>query len=139
MRVHQAGLHPNTEMRVWEYAFGKPKETIEMSTAVKFDERLAAEREQLRMTLSVDLVAESEADSSRARSSALQKPAASSSDYASRRIGVAVRNGGDAGASERFTDRVADSGCATIRRGDGDRRTARRFCGAERVCERCLR
>jgi len=41
-------LHPSTELRVWEYAIGKPKEQIEMSANVTMNERLAIERDMLR-------------------------------------------------------------------------------------------
>ena len=37
-------VHPSTEMRVWEYSIGRPKEQIEMSAKVSMDDRLAAER-----------------------------------------------------------------------------------------------
>jgi hypothetical protein len=37
-------LHPSTEMRIWEYTVGKPKEEIEMSTKLSMDARLAEER-----------------------------------------------------------------------------------------------
>src|SRR5262249_37082663 len=38
-------LHPSTELRVWEYAIGRPQERIEMTTKLSMDARLAAERE----------------------------------------------------------------------------------------------
>lgn len=40
-------LHPSTEIKVWEYAIGRPKEQIEMTANVTMNERLAAEREVL--------------------------------------------------------------------------------------------
>ena len=57
-------LHPATEMRVWEYVAGKPKEQIEMSATLSMDARLAAERElfaQLDITQLEELAAESQA------------------------------------------------------------------------------
>lgn len=57
-------LHPSTEIKVWEYAIGKPKGEIEMSARVSMDSQLSAERE-LFSNLSVqeleELSAESEA------------------------------------------------------------------------------
>jgi hypothetical protein len=41
-------VHPSTEVRVWEYIVGKPKETIEVSADVTMNEKLAEERELLR-------------------------------------------------------------------------------------------
>jgi len=57
-------LHPTTEMRVWEYVVGKPKEQIEMSAKLSMDARLAAEREifsQLDVERLEELAAESQA------------------------------------------------------------------------------
>ena len=46
-------LHPSTELRVWEYSIGRPKEHIEMTANVTMTERLAAERKLLeRLSLS---------------------------------------------------------------------------------------
>jgi len=41
-------VHPSTEVRVWEYIVGKPKEKIEVSADVTMNEKLATERELLR-------------------------------------------------------------------------------------------
>ena len=55
-------LHPSTEMRVWEYVVGKPKEQIEVSAKLSMEARLAAERE-LFSTLSVEQLEEIARDS----------------------------------------------------------------------------
>src|SRR5262245_56174967 len=66
-------LHPSTEIKVWEYALGKPKEQIEMSAKLSMDARIEAER-QLFSTLSLEqmeeLAAESEALIAKARAMA---------------------------------------------------------------------
>ena len=57
-------LHPSTEMRVWEYAVGRPKEQIELSAKVSMDDRIAAERElfaRLSIEEMEEVAAESEA------------------------------------------------------------------------------
>jgi hypothetical protein len=57
-------VHPSVEVRVWEYALGKPTNHVELTANVTTNERLAAEREQLRHLDVRDLeklVAESEA------------------------------------------------------------------------------
>jgi hypothetical protein len=41
-------VHPSVEVRVWEYAIGRPKEHIELSAEVSMKQRLDAERERLR-------------------------------------------------------------------------------------------
>ena len=41
-------VHPSIEALAWAYHLGKPKQQIEMSANVTMNERLAAEREQLR-------------------------------------------------------------------------------------------
>jgi len=67
-------LHPTTEMRVWEYVVGKPKEQIEMSASLSMDARLAAERElfsQLDIEQLEELAAESQALVDRARAMVL--------------------------------------------------------------------
>jgi len=41
-------VHPITELMVWAYAIGRPKDQIEMSAQVSMDARFVAEREALR-------------------------------------------------------------------------------------------
>jgi hypothetical protein len=70
-------LHPSTEIRIWEYAIGKPKEQIEMSASVTMNQRLAAERDMLRqldLKQLEALAAESQAMIDRAFAAALAKP-----------------------------------------------------------------
>src|SRR5262245_30915444 len=55
-------LHPSTEMRVWEYVVGKPKEQIEMSAKLSMDARIEAERE-LFSRLSIEQMEELAAES----------------------------------------------------------------------------
>ena len=38
-------LHPSTELRIWEYSIGRPKEHVELSAKVSMHDRIAAERE----------------------------------------------------------------------------------------------
>ena len=40
-------LHPSTEIRIWEYAVGRPKEQLELSANVTMNERMEAERKLL--------------------------------------------------------------------------------------------
>jgi hypothetical protein len=70
-------LHPSTEIRIWEYTIGRPKEQIEMSVNVTMNERLAAERAMLRqldLKQLEALAAESQAMIDRAFAAALAKP-----------------------------------------------------------------
>jgi hypothetical protein len=55
-------LHPSTEIKIWEYSIGKPKEQIEMSATVSMDDRIAAERE-LFARLSIEEMEEVAAES----------------------------------------------------------------------------
>jgi hypothetical protein len=55
-------LHPSTELRVWEYVTGRPKEQIEMSAKLSMDARLEAER-QLFATLTIEQMEELAAES----------------------------------------------------------------------------
>jgi hypothetical protein len=41
-------VHPSVEVRVWEYALGKPMDRVAVSANVTMDERLDAEAERLR-------------------------------------------------------------------------------------------
>jgi hypothetical protein len=47
-RFHEAfvkrRLHPSTELRVWEYAIGRPQERLELSGGLSINARLSAER-----------------------------------------------------------------------------------------------
>jgi hypothetical protein len=72
-------LHPATELRVWEYAIGRPTEKIELSANVTTNQRLAAERDMLRqldLKQLEALAAESQAMIDRALAAALMTPAA---------------------------------------------------------------
>jgi hypothetical protein len=40
-------LHASTEIRIWEYTIGRPKDEIALSANVTMNERLAAERDML--------------------------------------------------------------------------------------------
>ena len=63
-------LHPSTEIKVWEYAIGKPKELIELSAKVAIDEKLAEDRkvfERLSVKQLEELQRESEALMEKAR------------------------------------------------------------------------
>jgi hypothetical protein len=41
-------VHPTVEVRVWEYALGKPVDRVAVSADVTLDQKLAADRERLR-------------------------------------------------------------------------------------------
>jgi hypothetical protein len=57
-------LHPSTEIKMWEYAVGKPKDEIEMSAKLSIDAQIETER-RLFATLTIEqmsaLAAESQA------------------------------------------------------------------------------
>ena len=44
-------IHPSTEATVWSYVLGTPEQHLKLTGDVVFDQRLAAEREMLRMNL----------------------------------------------------------------------------------------
>lgn len=70
-------LHPSTEIKIWEYALGRPKEQLELSANVTMNEQMEAERKMLRqldLKQLEALAAESQALMDRAFAAALAKP-----------------------------------------------------------------